>query len=160
MDLTTKGFEVTERYGQEYYTTKVLFESLQDIENGGRDPDGNVGSGLWLPINGEYIQIPLNETEIPVKAPKFKKQLCFKGMGLHYFYDITPGTKVEDYVPWFLLFDNQGNLHGFGMVTFGAKPKKSLLQTVGSFFKLPDFSRYWWEDVPTFVIEVSFNFKN
>jgi len=151
INYTTKGFKPTARYGQNYYTTLVLLESLDDINNGGRQPDGNVASGLWLPVKDDYLEIPLKDSDIPSKAPVFTKQLCFPGMGLHYFYDVRPDTTKDEYQPWFILYDNDGNLHGFGMVVFGAKTKKqSFWSKVGSFFKA---SRNWWENVPSSIVD-------
>lgn len=77
-------------------------------------------------------------------------------MGQHYFYKANPNTTKEEFQPWFILYDETHELHGFGMLVFGANiQKQSFWSKVGSFLHLPRSSRNWWESVPRSVVGVS-----
>jgi len=115
-----KQFEEVTLFGQKLYVTKMFFISQEDIQAGGRSDANTTGNGLWLNIEGELVEIPRQEAQLLGTVPGYVKQNCFFRMGQHYFYNASKTMEPEGYQPFFLLYSNEGELQGLGMVMFGS----------------------------------------
>ncbi|CAG9105888.1 unnamed protein product [Plutella xylostella] len=110
---------------RDYWTTTQYFVSEESmkagagpqLENGETLQDGAV----WVKgQDGVLLRVPSTEQELNTTA--FKKQNCIPNMGTHYYYNMTPQMKCEDFLPWFALV-SRGDLVGTGFQMFGKLTK-------------------------------------
>lgn len=64
----------------------------------------------------QFMEIPLDEKRLG--NTKWVKGKCFKGMGVHYWYDVSPEMHCDQVLPLFLLYDQASQrLKAFGWAT-------------------------------------------
>ncbi|KAJ2942049.1 hypothetical protein O0L34_g10966 [Tuta absoluta] len=111
---------------KEYWTLPQFFVSEDSLkagagpqmENGATLQDG----GVWVHgLDARLMRIPTTEAEL--NTTTFKKQNCVPNMGTHYYYNMTPQMKCEDFLPWFALVSD-GELIGTGFQFFGRLAKQ------------------------------------
>ncbi|XP_046661925.1 uncharacterized protein LOC124355057 [Homalodisca vitripennis] len=123
-------------WGKDLWYTSVLFVNPDKLKAGGRSETGGlVAEDIYLKVDGTWTRI--SKEECNVEAQGFTKQACFVGMGMHYFYKVTPTSECADFQGTFLLYE-QGKLIGLGFNPFGAFTSKD---------------RVWFEDVPPKVVK-------
>uniref|UniRef100_A0A1B6GB43 Uncharacterized protein n=1 Tax=Cuerna arida TaxID=1464854 RepID=A0A1B6GB43_9HEMI len=123
-------------WGKDLWYTSVLFVNPDKLKSGGRaNTGGLVAEDIYLKVDGTWTLI--SKDECKVEAQGFTKQACFVGMGMHYFYKVTPTSDCGDFQGTFLLYE-QGQLIGLGFNPFGAFTSKD---------------RVWFEDVPPNVVK-------
>lgn len=115
-----KSFEEVTLFGYKMYVTKMYFVPQDVIQSGGRSNADTTGTGLWLNIKGELVEIPRKESELKDAVPAYVKQNCFFRMGQHYFYNASKTMQPDGYQPFFILYSDDGELQGLGMVMFGS----------------------------------------
>ncbi|XP_060588621.1 uncharacterized protein LOC132744028 [Ruditapes philippinarum] len=112
-----KDNSIIEDDGYQYLT--AYFVDPSTICNKGRSAaefrEDGTGTGLWLQ-NGtnpmlDLLEVPLTQNEADKSL--WTKGLCFKVMGVHYWYNIDLAMNCNDFFPVFLLY-NDGVLNSFG----------------------------------------------
>uniref|UniRef100_A0A1B6J7C4 Uncharacterized protein n=1 Tax=Homalodisca liturata TaxID=320908 RepID=A0A1B6J7C4_9HEMI len=123
-------------WGVDLWYTSVLFVSPEKLKAGGRqNTDGVVAEDVYVKLNGNWTLISRDECQVETQG--FTKQACFLGMGMHYFYEMTPDIPCGDLQGVFLLYEYK-QLIGLGIIPFGSFTSKD---------------RTWFEDPSANVVK-------
>lgn len=78
-----KGFTRATLFGQDMWVYQMFFVPQNMIKAGrqGRLSDDVTGTGLWLTIRGELVEVPRDESQLLAAIPGYVKQNCFMRMG-------------------------------------------------------------------------------
>ncbi|XP_077302914.1 uncharacterized protein LOC143923224 [Arctopsyche grandis] len=98
--------------GVAFWTSTYYLVNPAVIAAGGRTSAPTIGEGLWLKNGTSYTEIPTDEASIKTKTT-YTWQNCIPNMGKHYYNNMTPNLKCEDFQPFFLLV-KENNLVGLG----------------------------------------------
>lgn len=139
-----KGFKEITLFGRQVYAIRIFFVDQKTIENGGRVNTNTSLQSLWLTIKNQLTEIPMKESELLEKVPGYVKQNCFFRMGQHYFFNATETMQPDSYESYFILFDQDGNLSGLGLVMFGRKADSTPR----------DGQRPWFEDLVSQAVKM------
>jgi len=108
----------------DYWTLAAYFIHPTLICGAGRTKEEfkktGTGTGLWIqtgpnPIT-DFYHAPAKESDI--KTSNWGSGKCFKGMGQHYWYNVTKDMSCDDVVPNCILYNN-GKLTAFCFATNG-----------------------------------------
>ncbi|XP_005093461.1 uncharacterized protein LOC101851793 [Aplysia californica] len=100
------------------------------------------GKGLYIQmgyrVERQYEKIPLDSRHL---SSDWKTGTCLPSMGRHYFKNLTRDLACEKLYPVFLMYNDEGQLGGFGWLFQGIPPSESSRTPVKWF-------KYSWQFYP------------
>ncbi|XP_046661919.1 uncharacterized protein LOC124355052 [Homalodisca vitripennis] len=111
-------YRLANYWDTDIWETTFLFTSPETLKNGGRKETGGIfADEVWMPLTGEYVRIP--DHEYGIMSIGFTKQVCHKGMGNHYFFNMTPWLDCHDWLGPYVHYENR-KLVGIANAPFGS----------------------------------------
>jgi charged multivesicular body protein 7 len=116
--------------GVDYWVVSAWFVDPAIICKGGRTPDQyqqqGTGDRLLLQIGQtmkDMLVIPMQESDIGTTS--WTLGHCFITMGVHYWYNVTADMNCGDFLPFFILYNNNNlNAWGFALNTKGGTSQR------------------------------------
>jgi len=112
--------------GQDVYVLTAYFVDPETICTSGRDASQLTSDGTGNLLQLQAGPTPVDLLEMPrarseAIAQGWSKNKCFVGMGYHNFYKVEDmaSTNCLEIVPYFGLYDNNGDQIGFGFASYG-----------------------------------------
>jgi len=118
--------------GVDYYVLTVFYVDPAIVCKPGRTPDQynqqGTGDRLLLQIGqtltgADMLNIPMQESDITATA--WTLGHCFVTMGVHYWYNVTLDMDCGDFLPFFILYNENGlNAWGYSLNTKGGSSQR------------------------------------
>jgi len=118
--------------GVDYWVVTAFFVDPTIVCKPGRTPDQysqqGTGDRLVLQIGqtltgSDMLNIPMQESQITTTA--WTLGHCFVTMGVHYWYNVTLDMNCGDFLPFFILYNDDGlNAWGYALNTKGGTSQR------------------------------------
>ncbi|XP_059167857.1 uncharacterized protein LOC131949908 [Physella acuta] len=111
--------------GVQMYTITAYFKH-PSLVCGPYTPHAHSGKGLYIQmgyrVERQFEKIPLEARHL---SDEWKTGTCLPSMGRHYFKNLSRNLQCERLYPVFLMYNDEGQLGGFGWLFQGVPPSES-----------------------------------